>query len=52
MRGSLYEGRLISTVTQVLRKRWAYLRESLYSGGGGGGGGAYRWRNTVCFDYK
>ena len=31
---------LIREATQVLRKRWAYLR-------GGGGGDGYRRRNTV-----
>ena len=33
---------VIRGVTQVLRKRWAYLRGSIR-----GGGGAYRLRNTL-----
>ena len=47
--GGRGRGRLIRrVVTQVLWKRWVYLRGDLYKGGGGGGGGgAYRRRNTV-----
>ena len=41
MRGKgLYEEGLIRGVTQVVRKRWAYVRRSLYAG-------AYTWRSTV-----
>ena len=46
-------GALIRGVTQVLRKRWAYLWGPIRTRarGGGGGGGAYRRRNTVfCVD--
>ena len=32
MRKGLYEG-VIRGVTQVLRKRWAYLQRDLYAGG-------------------
>ena len=35
MQKGLYEGGLIRGVTQVVRKRWAYLREGLYAGEGG-----------------
>ena len=34
MCGGLYERRFIHGITQVLRERWAYLRESLYAGVG------------------
>ena len=37
VRGGLYEGVLIRGAIQVLRKRWAYLRRSLYAGGFIGG---------------
>ena len=44
--GGLYEEGLIRGVTQVLRKRWAYL-EPIRGGAYTRGWGAYRRRNTV-----
>ena len=41
MRGGAYMRGLTHGITQVLRKRWAYLRGPI------GGGGAYRRRNMV-----
>ena len=41
--GGLCAERLIRGVTQVSRKRWAYLRRGLYAGGGGLIGGEIRY---------